>query len=186
MSTLRWLALSINGSKLSSTTMPTTTTTTTTRADIAVSTLVTTISTIVTETATITAETVYPTDPYLAYQPAFAYSLPVQFVLTGVIISLCSILLIHLIFTTPYHWPLARLNYSLQLSGISTLLLRLAITLSVILTSVRKTSRQWPYMLDYVAVDVPLANWTIVDNGLWYTLDATTSGLAHVMIIHSL
>jgi len=154
--------------------------TTTTPVNIVVSTLVTTISSVITATATATPTTVYGSDPYLEYQPSFAYSLPVQFVLTGVIISMCSILLIHLVFTAPYHWPLAKLNYSLQLTGVSTLLLSLTITLSVILASVHTTSRQWPYMLDYVAVDVPLANWTIVDNGLWYTLDAVTSGLAHV------
>lgn len=135
------------------------------------------VSQVVTQTAT---QTVFDRDPYLDYQPAFAYSLPIQFLLTGVILSMSAILLINLVFTAPYHWPLAKLNYSLQMAGVSSLLLTLGITLSIILTSVHDTSRKWPYMLNYVAVDVPVNNWTNVDNGLWYTLDAVTSGLAHV------
>lgn len=124
--------------------------------------------------------TVYDRDPYLDFQPAFAYSLPMQFLLTGVILALSTILLIHLVFTAPYHWPLEKLNYSLQLSGVISLLLNLGITLSVILGDVLGTSREWPYMLNYVAVDIPLQSWSQLDSGWWYTLDAITSGLAHV------
>jgi hypothetical protein len=138
-------------------------------------TIISTLSPVSTQTAT-----VYDRDPYLDYQPAFSYSLPMQFLLTGVILALSTILLIHLVFTAPYHWPLAKLNYGLQLSGVISLLLSLGITLSVIMGDVLETSREWPYMLNYVAVDVPLQNWTQVDSGWWYTLDAVTSGLAHV------
>lgn len=140
----------------------------------------TTIISTIMPTAT---QTVYDRDPYLDYQPAFAYSLPMQFLLTGVILSLSTILLIHLIFTAPYHWPLAKFNYSLQMAGVISLLLSLGITLSVILGSVLATSREWPYMLNYVAVDIPLKNWTQLDSGWWYTLDAVTSGLAHVGLL---
>jgi hypothetical protein len=103
-----------------------------------------------------------------------------QFLFTGVILALSTVLLIHLVFTAPYHWPLAKLNYVLQLSGVASLLLSLGITLSVILGSVLDTSREWPYMLNYVAVNIPLDNWSDLDNGWWYALDAVTSGLAHV------
>ncbi|KIM30557.1 hypothetical protein M408DRAFT_328116 [Serendipita vermifera MAFF 305830] len=129
--------------------------------------------------------TIYDRDPYLDYQPAFAYSLPMQFLLTGVILSLSTILLIHLVFTAPYHWPLAKFNYSLQMASVISLLLSLGITLSVILGSVLATSREWPYMLNYVAVDIPLQNWTQLENGWWYTLDAITSGLAHASCFFS-
>jgi hypothetical protein len=139
----------------------------------------TTVISTVLSTTTQTA-TVYDRDPYLDHQPAFAFSLPIQFLLTGVILALSTILLIHLVFTAPYHWPLAKLNYCLQLSGVISLLLSLGITLSVILSSVLETSREWPYMLNYVAVNIPLDGWSDLDNGWWYTLDAITSGLAHV------
>lgn len=135
-------------------------------------------STATTPTAT-TTRAVYDQDPYLPWQPAFAYSLPIQVLLTGVILALSTVLLIHLVFTAPYHWPLAKINYSLQLSGVFSLLLSLAITISVILSDVHATSREWPYMFNYVAVQLPLSNWTNANIGLWYTLDAVTSGLAH-------
>ncbi|KAG8830074.1 hypothetical protein FRC17_005495 [Serendipita sp. 399] len=154
------------------------------------STITSTILTTATVTsATITAtttRTVYDRDPYLAFQPAFAYSLPVQFLLTGVILALSTTLLIHLIFTAPYHWPLAKLNYGLQLSGVVSLLLSIGVMMSVILGAAHGTSREWPYMLNYVAVDVPLQNWTQIESGLWYTLDAVTSGLAHATHIQFL
>ncbi|CCA71777.1 hypothetical protein PIIN_05712 [Serendipita indica DSM 11827] len=137
-------------------------------------------STATTPTAT-TTRAVYDQDPYLPWQPAFAYSLPIQVLLTGVILALSTVLLIHLVFTAPYHWPLAKINYSLQLSGVFSLLLSLAITISVILSDVHATSREWPYMFNYVAVQLPLSNWTNANIGLWYTLDAVTSGLAHAL-----
>jgi hypothetical protein len=36
-------------------------------------------------------------DPYLAYQPAFAYTLPVQLLVNGVTLTLLVVLLIHLL-----------------------------------------------------------------------------------------
>ncbi|KAG8765436.1 hypothetical protein FRC16_008044, partial [Serendipita sp. 398] len=152
------------------------------------STITSVITTATTTSSTITATTtrVYDSDPYLAFQPAFTYSLPVQFLLTGVILALSMTLLIHLVFTAPYHWPLAKLNYGLQLSGVISLQLSIGVMLSVILGSAHGTSREWPYMLNYVAVDVPLTNWTKLESGLWYTLDAVTSGLAHATHIQFL
>lgn len=141
--------------------------------------LMSTMTTTATAVPTITS-IVYDRDPYLDFQPAFAYSLPIQILLTGVILSLATVLLIHLIFTAPYHWTLAKLNYSLQLAGVLSLLLSLGVSLYVILNSVHQTSRGWPYMLNYVAVDVPLTTWTPHKLGWWYTLDAVTSGFVHV------
>ncbi len=40
-----------------------------------------------------------PNDPYLEFQPAFAYSLPIQILLTGITLTLLVILLIHLLCT---------------------------------------------------------------------------------------
>jgi hypothetical protein len=36
-------------------------------------------------------------DPYLEYQPAFAYSLPIQLFVHGITITLLSVLLMHLL-----------------------------------------------------------------------------------------
>jgi hypothetical protein len=64
----------------------------------------------------------YDSDPILQFRPTFVESLPVQILLTGVVLTLVVILLLHLLFTTQYHWPLAHVNYMLQLTGVVTLL----------------------------------------------------------------
>lgn len=123
---------------------------------------------------------VFDSDPYLFYQPSYAYSLPVQILLLGIVCTLAGILLTHLIFTAPYHWPLAKFNYSLQLSGVLSLLVSTSLSLVVVLRDVHQTSRSWPYMLNYIGVEVPIDGWALHAIAWWYGLDAVTSGLAHV------
>ncbi|KAG8901771.1 hypothetical protein FRB99_005109 [Tulasnella sp. 403] len=125
-------------------------------------------------------------DPYLKYQPVFADSLPIQILLTGIVISLVFVLFVHLVFTAQYHWPLARLNYALQMAGVCTLLVSLISTLVIILRTTYGKSRSWPYMLDYVAVDVPSGNWTKAELVTWYLLQATVSGIVNVTHIQFL
>ena len=55
-------------------------------------------------------------DPILQFRPSFACSLPIQILMIGIVLTLTSVLLIHLVFTGQYHWPLAPVNYALQLS----------------------------------------------------------------------
>ncbi|CAE6417632.1 unnamed protein product, partial [Rhizoctonia solani] len=109
----------------------------------------------------------YPSDPYLQYQPSFAYSLPIQILVTGIVFTLVLVLFIHLLFTAQYHWPLARLNYILQLCGVVTLLIWLSATLIVVLKYAHQRSRGWPYMLDYVGVDIPSDSWTDTQEAWW-------------------
>ncbi|KAF7297967.1 hypothetical protein HMN09_01017600 [Mycena chlorophos] len=135
----------------------------------------------------------YPSDPYLQYRPEFARSLPVQILLTGVVLTLVAVLLIHLIFTAQYHWPLAPVNYVLQLSGVSTLLISLVATLHVVLQATMDESTHWPYMLSYVAVDVPpsdsntsTSGWTMAEKATWFIMNASTSGLIQITHIQFL
>lgn len=131
-------------------------------------------------------------DPILQYRPNFARSLPVQILLTGVVLTLVAVLLIHLIFTAQYHWPLAQVNYILQVSGVSTLLISLIATLHVVLGQSIRESLSWPYMLSYIAVDLPplaeddnTMNWTPLEQATWLVMHATTSGLIQVSIFCS-
>ncbi|KAK0459103.1 uncharacterized protein EV420DRAFT_1538312 [Desarmillaria tabescens] len=109
-------------------------------------------------------------DPYLQYRPAYARSLPIQILLTGIVLTLVAVLFIHLIFTAQYHWPLAPVNYVLQMSE----------------------SQQWPYMLSYIAVNVPPmdmsenAAWTTAELATWLIMNATTSGLIQITHIQFL
>ncbi|KAH7883274.1 hypothetical protein F5I97DRAFT_1930835 [Phlebopus sp. FC_14] len=145
----------------------------------------------------------YPFDPILQYRPPFAQSLPVQILLTGIVLTLVVVLLLHLIFTAQYHWPLARTNYVLQLTGVTTLLITLIATLYVVFASTVEESQHWPYMLSYLAVDMPryLDNstlnstdptilyqhkWTAAESATWIVMNATTSVVIQITHIHFL
>lgn len=135
----------------------------------------------------------YPIDPYLQYRPPFSRSLPVQILLTGIILTLVAVLFIHLIFTAQYHWPLAPVNYVLQLSGVTTLLISLIATLHVVLSAAWAESEKWPYMLSYIAVNVPPLDldlntdlWSIAERATWLVMNASTSGLIQITHIQFL
>lgn len=133
----------------------------------------------------------YNDDPILRYRPNFARSLPVQILLTGVVLTLVAVLFIHLLFTVQYHWPLAQVNYILQMSGVTTLLISLIATLHVVLAASIRESRTWPYMLSYLAVDTPPlvgdvaleSGWTVVEQATWLVMNATTSVLIQVSFL---
>ncbi|KAF8132225.1 hypothetical protein K438DRAFT_1734420 [Mycena galopus ATCC 62051] len=133
----------------------------------------------------------FPQDPYLKYRPAFARSLPIQILLTGVVLTLVAVLFIHLIFTAQYHWPLAPVNYVLQISGVGTLLISLVATLHIVLDATQRESAQWPYMLSYIAVNIPPSDnstycWTVTQKATWLVMSASTSGLIQITHIQFL
>lgn len=132
-------------------------------------------------------------NPVLQRQPAFARSLPVQILMNGIVLALTTVLLMHLLFTTQYHWPLAPVNYSLQLAGVLSLLTSLIATLAIILQASFDDTQVWPYMINYLAKDVPPAllysnstsaepstQWTTPELAAWYAMDATTSAFVQV------
>jgi len=131
-------------------------------------------------------------DPYLQYKPEFARSLPIQILVIGIVLTLVAVLLIHIIFTAQYHWPLAPVNYILQLSGVITLLISLIATLHVVLSTALSESEKWPYMLSYIAVNVPpmdlgdnddsKPSWSLAERATWLIMNATVSGLIQVSI----
>jgi hypothetical protein len=45
---------------------------------------------------------IFSEDPYLAFQPAFAYTLPIQLLVSGITLTLLCVLAIHLICTSPF------------------------------------------------------------------------------------
>ncbi|KAJ7647724.1 hypothetical protein FB45DRAFT_782642 [Roridomyces roridus] len=134
----------------------------------------------------------FESDPYLKYRPPFARSLPVQILLTGVVLTLVAVLFIHLIFTAQYHWPLAPVNYVLQISGVSTLLISLVATLHLVLQATMEESQHWPYMLSYIAVSVPpldnttVNGWNLAQKATWMIMNASTSGLIQITHIQFL
>ena len=143
--------------------------------------------------------TAYGSDPILQYKPAFVQSLPVQILLIGVVLTLVVVLLLHLLFTAQYHWPLARVNYVLQLTGVMTLLASVLATIYVVFSSTINQSEHWPYMLSYLAVNMPSQNintnstdptvlyahrWSLAESATWTVMNATTSMVIQVSTSH--
>lgn len=132
----------------------------------------------------------YPFDPILQYRPPFARSVPVQILFTGIVFTLAAVLLIHLLFTAQYHWPLAPVNFTLQVSAVTTLVVSCVATIHVIMSTVSAQSREWPYMLDYIAVNIPPltpepnqfinGNWTTAGLAAWLLMNATVGMLIQV------
>ncbi|KAF5343876.1 hypothetical protein D9757_014102 [Collybiopsis confluens] len=125
----------------------------------------------------------------------------------GVVFTLVAVLFVHIVFTGQYHWPLAPVNYALQLSGVVTLLVSLIATINVILNSAVSESEHWPYMLTYMAVNVPpldmlnvdqtanssanndippLNSWTSAERGTWLMMNAAVSALVQITHIQFL
>ncbi|WRT68608.1 uncharacterized protein IL334_005586 [Kwoniella shivajii] len=125
-------------------------------------------------------------DPYLQYQPAFAYTLPIQLMVNGITVTLLCVLLIHLLFTTQYHYPLAPLNYILQLSAIVTVLISVIIKIVVVLQHTADSADVWPYYLDYVAVTIPPPSWNTGKCAAWFLLQALNNGLSNITHIQFL
>ncbi|KAI0645160.1 hypothetical protein C8Q79DRAFT_755930 [Trametes meyenii] len=93
-------------------------------------------------------------------------------------------------FTAQYHWPLAPVNYVLQMSAVGTLLISCIATMHVVLSSTIDQSLRWPYMLDYIAVDIPPlednTDWEMGELAAWLLMNATTSGLIQITHIQFL
>jgi len=138
------------------------------------------------QTANQTNDGSLPADPYLKYQPAFARSLPIQILITGISVTLSSVLMLNLLFTAQYHWPISRLNFCLQFSGIASMMCIFVTTFHVILSTASSRSKQWPYMLDYLAVDVPPTDWSDASIAWWYGLVALATGFVHITHIQFL
>ncbi|KAL7422379.1 hypothetical protein Q5752_003025 [Cryptotrichosporon argae] len=125
-------------------------------------------------------------DPYLAYRPAFAYTLPIQVLAAGITLTLLVVLLIHLLFTTQYHYPLAPLNYALQLASVLSVLGTLLTKIIVVLGHSTDTAGTWPYDLQYIAVPIPPASWSTAQQAVWLLFLAINNGLAHITHIQFL
>lgn len=129
----------------------------------------------------------YPTNPYLTYRPTFARSLPIQLLVTGITLTLVSVLLIQLLFSAPSHIRIARTNFFLQVSAAFAVLAWEIASLTLILNASRDQSQRWPFMLDYVAFDFPPLNdprthgtWSTGGLTAWLFMNAIVSALTQV------
>jgi hypothetical protein len=117
--------------------------------------------------------------------------MPVQVLLIGVVLTLMGVLLGHLLFTAQYHFPLAPTNFALQVAGVLTLLTTQVAMMHVVFTSAMHRSDEWPYMFDYIAIDLPPfistnpqndchSMWTSEVTAAWSLMNAATSAIIQV------
>jgi hypothetical protein len=111
----------------------------------------------------------------------------VQVLFIGVVLTLMIVLLGHLLFTAQYHWPLAPTNFVLQVAGVVTLLVSQIATMHVVFNTSKHTSDFWPYMFEYLAIDIPpfsweetFKYWTTNQVIAWQIMNATTAGIIQV------
>ncbi|EJD46899.1 hypothetical protein AURDEDRAFT_86895 [Auricularia subglabra TFB-10046 SS5] len=110
-------------------------------------------------------------------------------------VTLVAVLLVQLLFTSQYHWPLARLNFIFQMLGVCTLLISIVTELSIVLSQSYRKSREWPYMLSYIASKIPpddddpdpvVVPWTLTQKLLWSIMEAAVSAFVHIANIQYL
>jgi hypothetical protein len=109
--------------------------------------------------------------------------------LTGVVLTLAAVLAIHLLFTANLHYSLSPSNCALQLAAILMLLISLSATMQVVLSSTFTDSEKWPYMISYIAVNVPplgldanTVGWSTGERAIWLVMTSCTSVLIQVNI----
>ncbi|TKY90530.1 hypothetical protein EX895_000528 [Sporisorium graminicola] len=127
-------------------------------------------------------------DPLLALMPDFAFSMPAQIVVDGINIALISVLLIHLLFTVQYHFPLSRKNFYLQISSSLMLLISLSVTLHIILKQLEDESQRYPFMFPYIGIQLPPGDdsWTKLQEVFFLVMRAITTALIHITHIQFL
>lgn len=99
--------------------------------------------------------------------------------MNGIVLTLMSVLLLQLLFTAQYHFRLAPVNYAFQFAGVCMLLTDIIASLHVIMSTASDESKTWPYMLNYLAVDLPpqtAKGWSTAELMAWLFMMAT-SGL---------
>ena len=127
-------------------------------------------------------------DPLLALMPDFAFSMPAQIVVDGINIALISVLLIHLLFTVQYHFPLSRKNFYLQISSSLMLLISLSVTLHIILKHLGQESQRYPFMFPYIGIQLPPGDdsWSKLQEVFFLLMRAITTALIHITHIQFL
>jgi hypothetical protein len=126
------------------------------------------------------AATTTPVNPLLQYQPNYSRSLVVQLIVLSAIAALHIVLLLHLVFTTKYHLPLARFNYLLLTGGCTVSFGVLLWQIVEVAESARERSREWPFMFDYLQYGFPVSGWSMAKKVVWLILNAIVVFLCHV------
>ena len=114
--------------------------------------------------------------------PSFALSFPVQVAAMGIVLAMAVVMTLHLVFTAPFHYPLSRLNFILQLTGTLLFLVNVAASLGVVLRDLRHYAQVWPHVMPYASEPLPppVGRWTVAQVVFFTLLQSATTASAHV------
>jgi hypothetical protein len=70
------------------------------------------------------------------------------------------------------------------LSSIVVVFISVVVKIWYILNQTNHMADQWPYDLDYIAVSIPPASWTLAQDAAWFLLQALNNGLSNVSLGH--
>lgn len=116
--------------------------------------------------------------------PKFSQSIPVQTTSLGVMLATATIMTLHLIFTAPYHYPLSKANFILQLVAAILFLSTVSASLGYLLWDLSQHAAEPPYMIPYLADAIPpnYGRWTTVQVVFFVMLQSSTVFMAHVRL----
>lgn len=114
--------------------------------------------------------------------PSFALSFPVQVAAMGIVLAIAVVMALHLVFTAPFHYPLSKLNFILQLTGTLLFLINVAASLGVVLRDLRHYAQAWPHVMPYASEPLPppVGRWTVAQVVFYTLLQSATTASAHV------
>ncbi|KAI3617075.1 hypothetical protein CBS9595_002984 [Malassezia furfur] len=100
----------------------------------------------------------------------------------GMMLAMAAIMALHLVFTAPYHYPLSRPNFVLQLIAAVLFLILVAAAVGYMLWDLRLHAMQVPHLFPYLSTPIPPKDgrWTMVQQGFFEVLLSFTVFTAHV------
>lgn len=117
----------------------------------------------------------------------FVESFPVQTMSLGIVLAFGAVMFFHLIFTTPYHYPISKHNFVLQFISSVLFLLNASVSLGVVLRNLKNVSsvppHEFPYMAEYLPPIDPNTGtytWSNVSLAFFIIMQSCTVFVAHV------
>ncbi|WFD00998.1 hypothetical protein MYAM1_003758 [Malassezia yamatoensis] len=119
---------------------------------------------------------------------SFSQSVPVQTMSLGVLLAISMIILAQLLFTAPFHYPLSRSNFVLQVVASLLFLTLVTVSIGYILWDLKRYAMSVPHLFPYVSQAMPPKkhNWSSVQLGFFLLLLSSTVALSHATHIQFL
>lgn len=113
--------------------------------------------------------------------PPFVLSYPVHVLMNGIVFAFIVSLLVHVIFTAVYHFPLNRMNFLLQLASCLLMLIMECTKIGITLSRMSYAGSVWPFMFPFMAPRLPNASrWPTVQTVFYSFLQMITLLSSHV------